>query len=145
MEWRFRTFDALTNDELYALLRLRSEVFVVEQDCVFLDMDDLDQGALHLLGYDDQGLAACLRWYETDGGTKVGRVVTSPRVRGTGAGHAIMRRALERVGDRATVVSAQAHLHDYYAAHGYVRYGDEFLEDDIPHIHMRRPASHDAE
>jgi len=138
MEWRFRTFDEFTNDELYALLRLRSEVFVVEQNCVFLDMDDVDRGAMHLLGYDNAGITACLRWYDTDDGVKVGRVVTSPRIRGTGVGHAILREALARIGDRSSVVSAQAQLHDYYAAHGYVRYGDEFLEDDIPHIRMRR-------
>ena len=93
-----------------------------------------------VLGYDDDGITACLRWYDTDEGVRIGRVVTSARVRGTGLGHEIMRQVLARVGGRQSVVWAQSHLRDYYAAHGYVQYGEEFLEDDIPHIRMRRPA-----
>lgn len=141
MDWRVRTFSELTNQELYELLQLRTEVFVVEQDCVFQDMDDVDQESVHLLGYDAAGLVAYLRWYEGEHGLQIGRVVTTRRVRGTGVGHAIMSAALVQVGDRASVVHAQSHLHDYYAAHGFVSFGDEFLEDGIPHISMRRAAN----
>ena len=120
------------------------DVFAVEQDCVYQDLDGVDRGASHLLGYDDEGLVTYLRWYDGEHGLQIGRVVTSARVRGTGVGHAVMREALARIGDRETVVHAQSHLHDYYAAHGYVRFGPEFLEDGIPHISMRRPGDHDS-
>jgi ElaA protein len=98
MQWIVKTFEELTTTELYALLRLRSEVFVVEQDCVFQDMDNSDQQAVHVMGYDaEQELVAYTRLFGP--GVKyeqasIGRVVTSKKARGTGAGRMLMEHSI---------------------------------------------------
>lgn len=154
LRWDYKAFDALTPSELYALLRLRSEVFVVEQNCVFLDMDNSDQSACHLMGWRDgptPQLLACARCFGP--GVKyaeasIGRVVTSPTARGGGLGHALMREALRALegqwGQQAIRIGAQAHLQAFYEQHGFVREGEPYIEDGIPHIAMLRPATHGA-
>lgn len=146
LTFRFRAFDELTVHELYALLRLRSDVFVVEQDCVFLDMDDLDQAAVHLLAYQGERLVACARFYQDHGELHLGRIVTDRSVRGRGVGHELMRVCVpeieRREPGRSIAMSAQAHLEGYYAQHGFVAVGEGYLEDGIPHVRMvREPAS----
>ena len=145
--WRTLPFDALDVDTLYALLRLRTDVFVVEQNCPYPELDDRDQGALHVIGRDasDRVVAyARILPPGTDGLPAVGRVVVDSGQRGTGLGHALMRNVLSvlqrtygRIDSR---MSAQAHLEGFYAAHGYVRQGDPFDLDGIPHIAMRLSA-----
>jgi ElaA protein len=144
--WRSLTFDALTPAELYAVLRLRTEVFVVEQGCLFQDMDGSDAGAVHLLGTQDGELVAYARCFAQ--GVKfaeasIGRVITRRLQRGKGLGHALMRRAVgcvfERWGEQAIRIGAQARLEKFYLQHGFHVAGLPYVEDGIPHIEMLRP------
>jgi ElaA protein len=146
MQWIVKTFEELSNGELYALLRLRSEVFVVEQNCVFLDMDDADQKAVHVLGYDDeQELVAYTRLFAP--GIKydqasIGRVVTSQKARGKGAGRELMEQSIATVevlfGKVAIKIGAQQYLQKFYTSLGFVQSSEMYLEDEIPHIEMIR-------
>lgn len=132
--------DELTAVELYAVLRLRSEVFVIEQDCNYLDPDgrDLEVGTTHLwFEAGDGDIASYLRVLtEPGGGHRIGRVLTPPQHRGRGLAAALLDEALERA-DRPVVLNAQSHLVDMYGRHGFVVDGPEFLEDEIPHTPMR--------
>lgn len=148
ISWRFIAFEALTIPELYALLQLRSEVFVVEQACIFQDMDGADAQAMHLLGTVDGELVACARCFPA--GAKfaeasIGRVATREDVRGIGAGHALMQHALtglqQHWGPQAIRIGAQARLEHFYRQHGFEKMGGPYIEDGIPHIEMLRPAS----
>lgn len=146
MHWIVKTFEELTNRELYALLRLRSEIFVVEQNCVFLDMDDSDQKAVHLLGYDEeQELVAYTRLFGP--GIKyeqasIGRVVTSQKARGKGVGRELMEQSIaaveSRFGKGAIKIGAQQYLQKFYTSLGFVQSSEMYLEDMIPHIEMIR-------
>jgi ElaA protein len=142
LQFLYREFDDLTVHELYALLRLRSDVFVVEQDCVFLDLDDRDQAAVHVLALADASLVAYARFYDEHGELHLGRIVTDRTVRSQGAGHHLMRACVaemtRRHPGRAIAMSAQAHLADFYSQHGFVVEGKGYLEDDIPHVRMVR-------
>ncbi|HQW87866.1 MAG TPA: GNAT family N-acetyltransferase [Flavobacteriales bacterium] len=145
--WRALPFDALDVDTLYALLRLRTDVFVVEQNCPYPELDDRDQTALHVIGRDASGhVLAYARILppDEDGMPAVGRVVVDSGQRGTGLGHALMREVLtvlqRTYGRIDSRMSAQAHLEGFYAAHGYARHGDVFDLDGIPHIAMRLSA-----
>ena len=140
-------FGALSPHTLYALLRLRSEVFVVEQRCVFQDMDGADGDCLHLLceGADGRLLASArlvpagLKYAEAS----IGRVVIAPPARGGGLGHELMREAVRALegqwGPQAIRIGAQARLQAFYEQHGFVRDGEPYVEDGIPHIEMLRP------
>jgi len=143
--WRFVPFSALSTPELYELLQLRSEVFVVEQSCVFQDMDGADTEAMHLLGVRDGRLAAYARCFAA--GVKfaeasIGRVVTHASARGGGTGHVLMKEAVERLqrhwGQQAIRIGAQARLEKFYNQHGFVQDGKPYIEDGIPHIEMLR-------
>jgi ElaA protein len=127
---------------LYRILALRSEIFVVEQDCPYLDLDgrDLEPGARQLWIERDAAMLATLRllWDETST-ARIGRVATAPSARGTGLAALLMERALELTGGHAVVLDAQSYLYDWYARFGFVRDGADFIEDGIPHIPMRRP------
>jgi len=150
IQWRCLPFAALSAHTLYRLLRLRSEVFVVEQDCVFLDMDGLDQQCLHVLGevVDADGtvhLHASTRLVPpgvTFAEASIGRVVTAPAARGGGIGHALMAesvRLLEQLwGPQPIRIGAQAHLESFYNRHGFVSDNKPYIEDGIPHIEMLR-------
>jgi ElaA protein len=147
-QWTLKAFNDLTLSELYALLRLRSEVFVVEQHCVFQDMDGADAGCHHLLGWttgpDGEPLLGAyvrivppgLKFPEPS----IGRVATSPLVRGTGAGRALMGRAVSYLydlfGRQPIRIGAQQYLLDFYGSFGFVQTGEMYLEDDIPHVEM---------
>ena len=145
IRWRFATFDTLSLAELYAVLQLRSEVFVVEQACAFQDMDGADTHAIHLLGTTPEQLVAYARCFAA--GVKyqeasIGRVVTHSGVRGSGTGHALMRCALASMagqwGPQPIRIGAQARLEHFYAQHGFVKTGAPYVEDGIPHIEMLR-------
>ena len=144
--WQFKSFSDLSNVELYALLRLRSEVFVVEQNCVFLDMDNKDQHCLHLLGWQGNQLAACARIVPAGisfAEASVGRVVTAAFARGTGLGRELMQTALNKLYDlygRVPVyIGAQQHLQTFYASLGFEATGQPYNEDGIMHIEMLKP------
>ena len=140
-------FNELTIDELYEVLRLRAEIFVVEQDCVYQDLDNKDQSGHHLLGYDDEGdLVAYTRLlpkgisYEEY--PSIGRVITSMKVRRNGAGKILMEKSIEEIerlfGVRPIKIGAQVYLDRFYRSLGFVPVGEEYLEDGIPHVSMIR-------
>jgi ElaA protein len=136
------TFAELDPTALYEILRLRVDVFVVEQQCAFGDLDgrDREPGCRHLWVERDREVVGCLRLLPgPDATTEIGRVVTRPSVRGDGVGALLMRAALERV-DGPSILKAQSRVADWYAHFGFAVDGDEFLEDDIPHVPMRRGA-----
>ena len=147
IDWKFVAFDALTLSELYALLQLRSEVFVVEQACVFQDMDGADTAAMHLLGTSGGRLVAYARCFAAGVKFKeasIGRLITRSTLRGSGAGHALVRQAIESVtqqwGPQAIRIGAQARLEKFYRQHGFETSGAPYIEDGIPHIEMLRAA-----
>jgi len=146
--WRLLAFEDLRVGELYEVLRLRSEVFVVEQQCVFQDMDGADNQAMHLLGVRDGELQAYARCFAA--GVKFpeasfGRVVTRPGARGTGLGHALVEQAISAInqvwGPQAIHIGAQMQLAGFYGKHGFADVGKTYLEDGIPHLEMLRHAT----
>ena len=149
LTWQWTRFEGLSADDVYDMLALRSRIFVVEQDCVYLDPDGLDRQAWHLLGRDAQGaLLAYVR--VCDPGVKyappsIGRVVVDPSQRGSGLGHVLIAEALRRCeqtyAGQPNRIGAQARLQGFYQRHGYVPVSETYLEDGIPHIDMERPAS----
>ena len=139
--------DALTSDldagTLYRILALRSAVFVVEQNCVYLDPDgrDLEPDARQLWIESDGAALATLRLLrDPDGAARIGRVATVASARSSGLAARLMSRALELTGSGPVVLDAQSYLLDWYARFGFVRQGAEYLDDGIPHVTMRRPA-----
>jgi len=143
LQWLLKKFDELTPLELYNVLRLRSEVFVVEQNCVFLDMDNKDQQSYHLMGSHDNELVAYVRLlppglaYDE---ISIGRVVSSPQYRGSGAGKLLMQKAIttaaELFGKQPIRIGAQLYLKNFYSSLGFEPQGDIYLEDGIQHIIM---------
>lgn len=140
-----KTFNELTNTELYQLLQLRAEVFVVEQNCPYLDMDDKDYKSFHVLGYDHDKLVACTRLVPVgisyDLEPSIGRVVTHPSVRSLGYGKLLMEYSInetkKRFNSSIIVIGAQLYLDKFYQNLGFVPEGEIYLEDNIPHMTMR--------
>ena len=148
MQWHWKDWSSLNTDELYGLLALRQAVFVVEQDCPYLDADGLDSDAHHLLGYLDGELVAYARAFppgKVYREAAIGRVITASSIRGTGLGRPLMREAMIRVhqtfGTTAIKLSAQAHLAPYYRSLGFEICGEGYDEDGIPHVPMLCRAS----
>ena len=146
MVWHFKSFDALTKAELYAVLQLRAEVFVVEQACAFQDLDGSDNRAMHLLGQQGDELLAYARCFAA--GVKfaeasIGRVVVHAGARGRGIGHVLMREAVARLqqhwGAQPVRLGAQARLKNFYTQHGFVDTNAPYVEDGIDHLEMLRP------
>ena len=139
---RIAPFAELDAGKLYQFLRLRSEVFVVEQNCVYLDPDGLDPepGTRHLWMELADEVRAYARILDIDAEPRIGRVVTAPTARGAGLAGRLIAEAVRLIGDRPSVLHAQAHLRDYYAKFGYQQNGPEYDEDGIPHIPMLRGA-----
>jgi ElaA protein len=135
----FADLDAIT---LYALLKLRGDVFVVEQACAYADLDgrDTEPGTRHVWLARDRDVLACLRILADDGVERIGRVAVVAAERGGGHAGRLMRHALSVVGDRDCVLEAQAHLVGFYRRLGFEITGGEYIEDGIPHVPMRRPA-----
>ena len=149
MDWKLKKFDELTIPELYAILQLRSEVFIVEQNCVYLDPDGKDQQAWHLIGTDDNLLIAYTRILAPGiayPDPSIGRVVTLPSKRRLGLGKELMERSIEHCeqlfGRNPITLSAQVYLKKFYESLGFTGIGDEYLDDGIPHMKMtRKPSS----
>ena len=146
IQWQTKKFNELNSVELYDLLRLRSEVFVVEQNCVFLDLDNNDQKALHTLGYIGNELVATTRLFEKDimydGYQSIGRVVTAQKHRRTGAGKDLMNYSIkecERLFSIGPIkIGAQLYLKKFYSDFGFEQSGEVYDEDGIDHIPMIR-------
>ena len=132
-------FDDLTPRDLYDLLALRVRVFVVEQECAFQELDGLDAEAEHVWTRGPAGeVVAYLRILEGGGETRLGRIVTAPEHRGTGAGAALMRTVLAGI-EGPVVLGAQVQAQGFYARLGFAVDGPGYDEDGIPHVPMRRP------
>ncbi len=154
--WRWHDWQRLDADTLYGFLKLRSDIFVVEQNCVFSDMDGLDSQCLHLGGHGDDGeLLAYLRLVppnlkrphtpsEAAPGPALGRIVVAASARGRGLGLAVVQQGLQRSASLwpglDQFLSAQQHLERFYGSLGFQRIREPYLEDGIPHVDMRRPA-----
>jgi ElaA protein len=143
MKWISKSFDNLTTSELYQVLRLRAEIFVVEQDCVYQDVDNKDQDSYHICGYDDGLLAAYARVVKPGisyAEISIGRVVVSEKRRGIKLGDDLMKETISFIDSKLGVqpirISAQSHLNKFYSNLGFVATGKKYLEDGIPHIEM---------
>ena len=140
-----KSFNKLTTEELYNLLQLRSEVFVVEQDCVYQDIDGKDQKAIHLLGYENEKLVAYTRIFKASYyfvEASIGRVVVAKNKREHKYGYDIMKASILAIqtnfDTKTIVISAQTYLKRFYNNLGFIEIGNEYLEDGIPHIKMRK-------
>ena len=142
--WVFASWDELSRDEIYTILQLRQAIFVVEQDCPYLDADGTDDQALHLQGRYQGQLCAYARVFPPNAKNTViiGRVIVHPSSRGQGLGYVLMKKAHEQSRIRypqcSFFVSAQSHLSSFYGRLGYQQCGEEYLEDNIPHIPMKK-------
>ena len=144
LNWNFKSFEELSVTELYAILRLRNEVFVVEQNCVYQDADDIDKISFHITGWDEAALAAYCRVIPPGvafNEASIGRVATLPAYRKTGSGKKLMNLGigftLKRFHCNKITISAQLYLQKFYESLGFVKISDTYLEDNIPHIKMQ--------
>ncbi len=147
MNWNLKNFDSLTREDLYEILRLRSEIFVVEQNCVFQDMDEKDFCALHLFLKDEKTskIIAYTRLFKPGDyyfHASIGRVAVKKEYRKTGLGHQLMQKAIEEIEKKFQTkpikIGAQLYLKAFYETHNFKQIDDEYIEDGIPHIHMIR-------
>ena len=143
VRWTCTRYEDMSPAVLYEILKLRSEVFVVEQQCVFLDMDDKDQGAWHLTGWYEDRLVAYTRLLPpglTYAEASIGRVVSSPSVRRMGFGRELMEVSIRQLwtlfGKQNIRIGAQLYLEQFYGSFGFVTQGDVYIEDEIPHVKM---------
>ncbi len=152
LSWTCSAFDELSNKVLYAILKARQQVFVVEQNCPFLDADDVDQHCLHLLAWKVQGANHSLAAYArlVPPGIKyvepsIGRVITAAEFRGQGLGKELMQRAVQAMDQLypglAIRIGAQQHLEKFYSGFGFVTASPTYIEDGIPHVEMVRKSS----
>ena len=145
LSWHIRTFEQLNTKELHDILQLRSEVFVVEQNCVYQDIDGKDQKALHVFGMSEKKIRAYARLFDKGNyfsEASIGRVVVQESNRQFGHGHELMEKSIEAVEayfrTKTIQLSAQTYLIDFYEQHGFKSVGEEYLEDGIPHVKMIR-------
>lgn len=146
ISWKIKSFDELSNAELYNILRLRAAVFVVEQNCPYLDLDGKDQLSFHLMGLNEkQELIAYARLLPAGlafDEVSIGRVLSSSTVRGSGAGMELMQTAIQlsqkKFGEGPIRIGAQLYLKKFYERLGFVQVSEVYLEDNIEHIEMLR-------
>lgn len=144
MKWNLKRFDELSSLELYEILRLRNEVFIVEQKCPYQDIDEKDKNSYHLFLKDEQGaICAYLRILDkgqTFDEISIGRVIVRKNKRGAGLAKLMMQKAIgfiENILEEHKIrIEAQAHLQDFYSGVGFTPCSDVYLEDNIPHIEM---------
>ncbi len=139
-----KTFDQLSVHELYSILRLRSEVFVVEQNCVFQDMDNKDQIALHVIGTFDNKIVACTRLFQPNDYydfASIGRVVIAEKYRDRKWGNLLMQYSINEIekhfNTKQITIGAQLYLKKFYENQGFIQTNDVYLEDGIEHIEMK--------
>lgn len=141
-----KEFNKLSIEELYSLLKLRSDIFVVEQDCVYLDIDGKDQEAIHIIGKIDGQIIAYARGFPKDfyfkNAVALGRVIVKEGFRKQGFAHKLIEYSIGSLinsyGNGVIKISAQQHLEKFYKQHGFKRIGEGYLEDGIPHYSMVR-------
>lgn len=140
-----KKFNELSIDELYKILQLRSEVFVVEQNCVYQDIDGKDQKAFHLLGFFENEMVAYVRIFKPGDyfeEASIGRVVVKQKYRDRNWGYDLMQKAIEvtksELNETNITISAQLYLQKFYENLGFVKTSEVYLEDDIEHIQMKR-------
>jgi ElaA protein len=145
IEWKIKPFEALSVHELYNMLKLRSEIFVVEQNCVYLDLDGKDKFALHLFAEYDNKIVAHARLFKEGisfDNASIGRVVVDANYRDRKWGHDLMREAIagikQHFNQSKITIGAQLYLKKFYESHGFVQTSEMYLEDDIPHIEMTK-------
>lgn len=145
LRWQWKRFDDLTADEVYTILCVRQQVFVLEQECLYLDADGKDRQSFHLMGFDGDELVAYARVLDAGvsyAEVSMGRILTTDKVRGKGAGIELMEVGLARIeahyGKVPVRISAQTYLLDFYEKFGFRSTGKEYLEDEIPHTEMLR-------
>lgn len=145
LEFKIKRFNELSIQELYEILQLRSEVFVVEQNCVYQDIDGKDEKALHVLGYYEEVLVAYSRLFAPGlyfENASIGRVIVKEVFRDKKFGHDLMKISIETIKQifdtHFITISAQQYLKNFYESHGFVQTSQMYLEDDIPHIEMKR-------
>ena len=145
IQWTIKSFENLSVNELYDILKLRSEIFVVEQNCVYLDIDGKDKQALHLFGEFEGKIVGYSRLFKpgiTFDNASIGRVVVDANYRDRKWGHDLMREAIagikQHFGESKITIGAQLYLKKFYESHGFVQTSEMYLEDDIPHIEMKR-------
>ena len=143
MEYKIRTFDELSNRELYSILRLRSEIFVVEQNCVYQDLDNKDLNAYHLMAIENGELIGYLRILNKGVSYKeasIGRVVVKKEYRRKKLGLEIINKGIDFIintlQEKEVRISAQVYAKNLYEKAGFVEVSEEYLEDDIPHVEM---------
>jgi len=144
IKWKITPFADLSLSELYSILELRSLVFVVEQNCVYQDIDNKDQKALHLMGEIDGKLVAYARLFDAGiyfENTSIGRVIVHPEARAQKLGHQLIQKSIEQIKNlfdkEQITISAQLYLQKFYESHGFVATSEVYLEDDIPHVEMK--------
>jgi len=145
LNWKIKEFESLSVNELYNILKLRSEIFVVEQNCVYLDLDGKDKKGLHLIGEFEGKIVAYSRLFKPGisfDNASIGRVVVDANYRDKKWGHELMREAIAGIknhfGENKITIGAQLYLKKFYESHGFVQTSEMYLEDDIPHIEMKR-------
>ncbi len=145
LTFKIKRFNELSLVELYRVLQLRSEVFVVEQNCVYQDIDGKDEKALHVLGFYENEIVAYTRLFDKGyyfEEASIGRVVVSPKVRAKKWGHDLMKVSIETIETefktKQITISAQEYLKKFYETHQFQQTSEMYLEDDIPHIEMKR-------
>lgn len=143
--WKIKPFEALSPPELYSVLQLRSEVFVVEQNCVYQDIDGKDKKALHVIGeFEGETVAYCRLFKSGDyfDQASIGRVIVKENFRDKKWGHDLIKEAIGAIqshfGESQITISAQLYLKKFYESHGFKQTTEEYLEDGIPHIEMKR-------
>lgn len=143
--FKIKRFNELSLIELYSVLQLRSEVFVMEQNCVYQDIDGKDEKAIHVVGYYEGKIVAYTRIFKKGDyfdEASIGRVVISPKYRDKKWGHSLINVSIDAIkevfNDTKITISAQQYLTKFYQAHGFVQTSEMYLEDDIPHIQMKR-------
>lgn len=143
MHWEIKKIDELSGKEMYEILNLRNEVFVLEQNCPYLDTDQKDIDAIHVMGYQNNKLIAYCRLLAPGvsyTSASIGRVVTAKSHRRTGAGKTLMKKAVENTftifNCNEITISAQLYLKKFYESFGFITVGEVYLEDDIDHIKM---------
>lgn len=148
LRWEWKRFDDLTADEVYTILCVRQQVFVLEQECLYLDADGKDRSAFHLMGSDGDDLVAYARILDAGVSydeVSMGRILTTEKVRGKGAGIELMEVGIDQIhkqyGNVSIRISAQTYLLKFYEKFGFRSTGKEYLEDEIPHTEMLRPTS----
>lgn len=147
LDWKVGSFKSLTIHDLYELLRLRSEIFILEQDAPYQDLDNKDQYAIHIRGYRDGELVAYCRIFKKGdyfAEASIGRVVVRSKWRKYSYGHALVTEAIKQLkevwNEETITISGQSYLKKFYESHGFVQTSEEYLEDGLPHMQMKRMA-----